>query len=245
MATPVSPSSAALRNVSRGKWPVSSSSLASGFTSASANSRTVRWSSFCSSVSSKFTNQLLDRIERSSSRRKCTAAACPACGGFDFPGQALRAAITSRYLGPGLRIERVAKLFVSCLEFFGLDASFSYGSHEICIAGPARQDVKMQMPGHARSGCAPKIHSEIVALRMIDPFEGRLDLFRERLGIGCREIGDVNVGDDHDVAGRVRKPIQDDEILFAAKNDVGAGIIACGDRIAENAAVIFCRGDVT
>ncbi len=33
---PVSPSSAALRNVSRGKWPVSSSWRASGFTSEAA-----------------------------------------------------------------------------------------------------------------------------------------------------------------------------------------------------------------
>src|ERR1700674_2890061 len=60
-ATPVRPSSAALRNVSRGKFPVSSISRASGFTSFSANSRTVRCSSFCSSFNSRF-NGLLRRI---------------------------------------------------------------------------------------------------------------------------------------------------------------------------------------
>src|SRR5437660_108565 len=54
-ATPVSPNSAAFLNRPRGKCPVSSSSLASGFTSDSANSRTLFCNSFCSSVSSRST----------------------------------------------------------------------------------------------------------------------------------------------------------------------------------------------
>src|SRR5260221_13181487 len=51
------PSSAAFLKVSRGKRPVSSSSFASGFTSDSANSRTVFWRSFCSSLSSRFMSE--------------------------------------------------------------------------------------------------------------------------------------------------------------------------------------------
>src|ERR1700683_4556492 len=52
---PVSPSSAAFLKVSRGKRPVSSISFACGFTSASANSLTLRCRSCCSSVRSRFT----------------------------------------------------------------------------------------------------------------------------------------------------------------------------------------------
>src|SRR5580700_3622999 len=54
MAMPVRPSSAAFLKVARGKWPVSSSSLASGRTSDSAKSRTVFWRRDCSSVRSRF-----------------------------------------------------------------------------------------------------------------------------------------------------------------------------------------------
>src|SRR5580658_6132418 len=54
MAMPVRPSSAALAKRARGKWPVSSSSLARGRTSDSANSRTVFWRRDCSSVRSRF-----------------------------------------------------------------------------------------------------------------------------------------------------------------------------------------------
>src|SRR5215471_298077 len=79
MATLVNPSAAALRKFSLGNRPVSSSSLAMGFTSDSANSRTVFWRSSCSSLSSRFTAAL-----RNSASSFCESLAQSFVGGFEF-----------------------------------------------------------------------------------------------------------------------------------------------------------------
>jgi len=47
-------------------------------------------------------------------------------------------------LNQGLRTEDLAKLLVGGLEVFRLNSSFSDRGHEVCIAGPSRQNVKMQ-----------------------------------------------------------------------------------------------------
>src|SRR5579863_8716636 len=103
----------------------------------------------------------------------------------------------------------------------------------------------MQMARNARSGGAAKVHAEVIALRMIRLLESHLHALRElhhlrkRRGIGCRKLGDVLVGDDHDVPARVGKAIEDDEILLGAKNDQSLRIVVRGDGVAENAALIL------
>src|SRR5215470_13407240 len=79
MAKLVNPSSPALRKFSRGNRPVSSSSLAMGFTSDSANSRTLFWRSLCSSLSSRFTAALRDLASS-----LCEGLAQPFVGGLQL-----------------------------------------------------------------------------------------------------------------------------------------------------------------
>src|SRR5712691_1281349 len=126
-ATAVNPSSAALRKFSCGKRPVSSSSRASGFTSLSANSRTVRCSSFCSSLSSRFNAPL--PVKTCQGERKVYLSI-----GVNPNVQASRA-------------QGAAKFRVRRCQFFGLKTRFANRGHEICVAGPSREQVHMQVTG--------------------------------------------------------------------------------------------------
>ncbi len=107
------------------------------------------------------------------------------------------------------------------------------------------------MPFHSRAGCAAHVHSQIISLRVIRSLQHRLHLLRQthhlrqRVRVSSREIGDVRVRHDHHVAGRIGIAIENDEVFFAAENDVRAGILIGGDGAAENAAVVFpARGDI-
>jgi hypothetical protein len=143
------------------------------------------------------------------------------------------------------------ELFVGCGQFLGFDAGFGYYGHEVGIAGPAREDVEVEVAGDSGAGSAAEVHAEVEALRVINIFEGYLDAlgedhhFGEDFWIGGWQVGSMLVGHDHDVAGGVRKRIKDDEIFDATKNDERLAIIIQGDRGAEDAAfVLRCVGDV-
>src|SRR5260370_17878221 len=138
MVTPVNPSSAALRNVSCGKCPVSSSSFASGFTSESANSRTLFWSSFCSSVSSRST----------------VARSHPPKQFFDL-------CILSRPTGLRESAERLGETLVGSLQVFRVHARFARHRHEVRITDPAPQYLQFHISDHASARGAPQIHSHI------------------------------------------------------------------------------------
>src|ERR1700674_3292991 len=135
-ATAVRPSSAALRNVSRGKCPVTSISRASGFTSFSANSRTVRCSNVCSSVSEKFNG-----------------------GSWNDVAPVRRG-------GRALLSQSLAQFRVGRGKLFRLEARFAHRGHEIRVAGPAGHEMHMEMMGNAGAGRGAQIHARVDAVRM-------------------------------------------------------------------------------
>ena len=77
-------------------------------------------------------------------------------------------------------------------QIFGFDASFGYYGHEVGIAGPAREDMEVEVAGDAGASGAAEVHAEVVAVRVIGFFEGELDSlgqhhhFGERGGFGSR-----------------------------------------------------------
>src|SRR5208337_305877 len=148
-ATPVSPSSAAFLNSSRGKCPVSSNSFASGRTSISANSRTLFCSSFCSSLSSKF-----------------TATPCQ-------PSQG-RGSASRNSSG-----QRLPQLIKRGLQFLRLHPRFPRHGHEIRIPNPTRQHVQMQMSRHAGAGRLPQVHAQVHSVRPVIRTESRLHSLRQ------------------------------------------------------------------
>jgi hypothetical protein len=136
-------------------------------------------------------------------------------------------------------------------QVFGFDAGFGYYGHEVGIAGPAWQNMEVEVAGDSGAGGAAEVHAEVVALGAIGFFQGDLDAlgqdhhFGERFWICRWQVGGVLVGNDHHVAGRIRKRVEDDEILDAAKNDERLMIVIQGDCGAEDAAFVFRRvGDV-
>src|SRR6266849_6792912 len=186
-ATPVRPSSAAFLNVSRGKCPVSSSSRASGFTSDSANSRTLFCSNFCSSVSSRF--KVVFSAHKPD-RRSYSAFYVP-----------VRACCSE---------EGRAKPVVRGLQIFRVDAGLTSHGHKVRIAGPARQGVQVQVSRHSRSGGAPQIHAKVHSVRFVGRAESRLDALRELhhlfqcLRRAQVQFGHMGVWHDHDVSRCIR-----------------------------------------
>src|SRR5260370_30784199 len=216
--TPVSPSSAAFLKSSRGKCPVSSSSFASGFTSDSANSRTLFCSSFCSSVSSRST----------------VARSHP-------PKQFLNLCILSRPTGLRESAKRLGQTLVRCFQIFRVHARLARHRHEVRITDPARQYVQMQMSHHARARGTPQIHSQIHPIGFVVHSQSRFRALRklhhlaERRCIAPIQFRNVRVRHDHHVPGGIREAVQDDKRFLAPMHDERFRVILPRHGIAKNA----------
>src|SRR5712692_8402838 len=232
-AMPVRPSSAALRKVSRGKRPVSSSSRASGFTSELANSRTVCCSSFCSSVKSRCKrpprarSQLPRKSPGSEELRYNPVVSAATQGNRPLERQGVRnsTARSPRCQPSAAGSQCAAELVVGDGQVLGLDAGFANGGHEVGVAGPARQDVQVYVADDASAGAAAQVHPKVVALGLIVGRErdlhalGKLHHLGERCGVAPGELSHMREGHDHNVAGGVGEAVEDDEVLAAAMKD--------------------------
>src|SRR5208283_3324112 len=171
-ATPVKPNSAAFLNSSRGKCPVSSSSLACGRTSVSANSRTLFCSNFCSSLSSKFT-----ATPRSRSKPWIEFAILPRQ--LNPPHLVISLAPSSEESEARDRFfssspQRLPQLLKRVLQFLRMHARLARHGHEIRISDPSRQHVQMQVPRHAGAGGLPQIHSQVHSVGRVTRAQSRL-----------------------------------------------------------------------
>src|SRR5580698_5758476 len=240
---PVRPSSAAFLNVACGKWPVSSSSLASGRTSDSANSRTVFWRRDCSSVRSRFMggSSLAQKVEKDLHRGR---------GGHGEEKSRFLASLGMTAFRMTLGGQGFAEALIGDAEVFGVDAGFSGDGHEIGIAEPAREGVEVEMADDACACGAAEVHAEIHAVRLVICLEGffhalgQMHHFAEGIAIAQIQFGDVSVGNDHDVAGGVREAVEDDENLRAAIDDERVLIVLPGGGVAKNAVGLFPRHDL-
>src|SRR5690349_25019434 len=103
----------------------------------------------------------------------------------------------------------------------------------------------MKVADDSRSRGPAKIHPEVETLRMVRVLKRLLHPLRKdhhfgkASGIGTSEIARVRIGNDHDVAAGVRVPIENDEILFGAKDDKRLRIVVGLKRAAENAPVVL------
>src|SRR5580692_3111536 len=243
MAMPVRPSSAAFLNVACGKCPVSSSSLASGRTSDSANSRTVFWRRDCSSVRSRFMggSSLAQKVEKDLHRGR---------GGHGEEKSRLLASLGMTAFRMTLGGQGFAEALIGDAEVFGVNAGFSGDGHEIGIAEPAREGVEVEMADDACACGAAEVHAEIHAVRLVICLEGffhalgQMHHFAEGIAIAQIQFGDVSVGNDHDVAGGVREAVEDDENLRAAIDDERVLIVLPGGGVAKNAVGLFPRHDL-
>src|SRR5260370_14327088 len=216
--TPVSPSSAAFLKSPRGKWPVSSSSFASGRTSDSANSRTLFCSSCCSSVSSRST------VAHSHSAKHL----------FELR-------ILSRRSRLRESSERLGQAFIRSFQSCRVNAGFARYGHEVRLAHPAWQHVQMQMPNDARTRGAAEIHSQVHAIGFVAGTQRcfralrKLHHLAERRSIAQIQFRNVRVGNNHHVHGGVGETIQDDKCFLAPMDDQSLRIIVARHRIAKNA----------
>ena len=135
-------------------------------------------------------------------------------------------------------------------EFFGVHAGFGGDGHEIGIAEPAWESVKMQVADDARAGGAAQVHAKIHPIGLViyleDFFHALREMhhFVERAGIAEVQFGDVGVGDDHDVAGGVGEAVENDENFRAAINDERVLIVLASGGLAKNAVGLFSSRDL-
>ena len=100
-----------------------------------------------------------------------------------------------------------------------MDADLADGGHEVGVAGPARQDVHVEVFGDSGSGGASEIHADVEALRAVGLAQSRLaelgevhHLVRHLFRRGV-EVGQVRVRDDERVAADVRVEVEYDEVV--------------------------------
>ena len=110
-------------------------------------------------------------------------------------------------------------------QFLRQDASFGDDRDEIRVAGPARQDVHMEVVSHAGAGGASEVKPHIVAvgpvLDLEGPFAPLSDVqeFMQFFRPGVAQKRDVAVGRYEYVAGRIGEEIQECERILAAVKD--------------------------
>jgi hypothetical protein len=104
--------------------------------------------------------------------------------------------------------------------------------HKIAVAGPARHDVKVQMPGHSGAGGSSQIHPDIepawikLGTQCFDRPLGQSHHFVQRRFRQLFKVADMAVRHNHHVSGSIGVTIEDDETIFGAmENQIGAVLL--------------------
>lgn len=131
---------------------------------------------------------------------------------------------------------------VSLGELLGQNSRLRHDRNKAGVAGPTRQDMHVQVVIDPRAGHSAQVETEIESIRMVFVLQrsltplGHDEKIVKLLFGSIAEEGDVPVGDDQHVPGRVGKEVQDDEQRSAAEEEeVLPVLFARGDYAAENA----------
>ena len=129
----------------------------------------------------------------------------------------------------------------------GEDFHVGENGHEVGVAGPARNDVQVDVIRHTGSGNSPQVPAEVEALRAVGLGQGAQPLTGEPVQLEdfvVLEVGDLtDVANrrNHQVAGRIREAIEQDERTPAAVDDEPLLVVALAGE-AEDAALLLVRG---
>ena len=105
------------------------------------------------------------------------------------------------------------------------DALVGQHRHEVVVAGPARDDVPVEVVGDPRARGAAEVHPDVHPVRRVHRLhhrDGAPQLLAEigvRLGGERPEVGEVRPRDHHHVAGVVGVPVEAGERVRRAVDD--------------------------
>ncbi len=138
-----------------------------------------------------------------------------------------------------------AEAGVSLGEGFGHDLGFSQGQHEIGVAGPARHDVDVDVPGNTGAGGFADVGADVEPVRFIDAADdadgvgGQFHHLGARLCIQVFERVQVFVRYHHEMTGGVWVAVQDGKTVVSAEKDQVFQVVGLLLNVAENAAGDF------
>lgn len=144
------------------------------------------------------------------------------------------------------------QLVVGLLEIFGNDAGLAHDGNEIGVAFPAWNDMQVKMSGDACSRASSDVQSDVQPIRVVYLPENLLAFLRLEDELGqffagsLHQGGDMPVRDNHQVSGRVGKPVEYYKgVLASAQDQIGA-VILFGEETAQNTAVFIftCGGKI-
>ena len=101
------------------------------------------------------------------------------------------------------------------------------------------------MTGDSGPRAAAQVHAQVIAFRFVVGGKrrgdtlGQLHHLGERIGVAVRQLALMSKRDDHDVTGCIGEAIEDDEILPTAMHDQAFRVVAHGQGVAEDAAIVF------
>ena len=143
------------------------------------------------------------------------------------------------------------KFFVGCFQIFRDDPSLPDHGNKVGVSFPARNDMEMQMTGNTSSRTFPHIEAYIETIGLVDLLQNLLAPTGQghhfsQFGTCCiGECGHMPVGNDHQVACRVRESIQNEESVLLAKKDEALPILIRGGKKAQDTVPFLAtRGEV-
>lgn len=144
------------------------------------------------------------------------------------------------------QLEPRTQLLVGGGEVFGDNACSADGGHEICIARPARQDVKMDVVHNPGASGFSEVHAQIEPRRLICGAQGSLTTLRQihqlvsRFLRGAVQLADVLVRNYEQVATDVRVDIENDKTAGSAvEHKVSCVMLRVGLDTTEDATASF------
>ena len=134
-------------------------------------------------------------------------------------------------------------------EGLGDDADLGDGGHEVNVAGPAGDDVGVDVAGDAGTGAVADVEAEVEALGVHGAGEDFLAVDEEVHDLGAFiggtffEGGDVAVGGDEEVAVDVGVFVEHEEAVGGTADDEGGGVAFGGFGGGAEEAVFGAVGD--
>src|SRR6266852_4866469 len=124
-----------------------------------------------------------------------------------------------------LLLERLLQLLES--QFKGLRKNAGLGDrrHEIGVSGPARQDMHVDVTGHAGASRFTQIHAEIESMWAVNCMQVDLRQPDKLYHLDERRLGhrfqrsDVLIRHNHQVSRRVGIQVQNDEVMLSTMNN--------------------------
>ncbi len=133
-------------------------------------------------------------------------------------------------------------------QVLGHNSRFADHRNKVSVPLPAGNNVQVEMTGYSRPSGSTNVKADVKAIGPISALQstfaiaGQPDYLVQLFGRGFSQGGHMALGCDHQVAGGVRKFVQDKEAVLAFQKDQLFPILISRLQAAKNAPLLAPEG---